>query len=143
MDASCLAELPVAALPGPIDDAIITSSMREEETRLQKETAMTSAAEREQALVELNREIEQMRYQRLQHLLERSNFFSDFLLEKMTKELNMGSCIGLSSHDQEAGRRRKRKMKCKAGERKAKRSAFEDGSEKIPGLLINLVAWKL
>jgi hypothetical protein len=48
MDASCLAELPVAALPGPIDDAIITSSMREEETRLQKETAMTSAAEREQ-----------------------------------------------------------------------------------------------
>jgi ATP-dependent DNA helicase len=73
-----------------------------------------------------------MRYQRLQHLLERSNFFSDFLLEKMTKELNMGSCIGLSSHDQEAGRRRKRKMKCKAGERKAKRSAFEDGSEKIP-----------
>ena len=47
MDA-CIAELPVAAIPGAKDDAIITSSMREEEERLQKETALTNAADRKQ-----------------------------------------------------------------------------------------------
>ena len=87
-----------------------------------------------------------MRYQRLQHLLERSNFFSEFLLEKMKNELKMGPCVGLSSHGQEANqaaRGRKRKLECSTGERKAKRSRCntpENGSTKIPGDCVKLLA---
>ncbi|XP_072334889.1 lymphoid-specific helicase isoform X2 [Scyliorhinus torazame] len=65
---------------------IITASMLEEERQLEKERQEEERKLMQQAKMFWEKDSRQMRYKRLQHLLEKSNIYSKFLLTKMEQQ---------------------------------------------------------
>uniref|UniRef100_A0A8C0Z4Y2 Helicase, lymphoid specific n=2 Tax=Canis lupus familiaris TaxID=9615 RepID=A0A8C0Z4Y2_CANLF len=70
----------------PPEPAVITQAMLEEEEQLE-----AAGLERERKMIEKarmswDRESVDIRYRRLQHLLEKSNIYSKFLLTKMEQQ---------------------------------------------------------
>ncbi|XP_063163661.1 lymphoid-specific helicase isoform X2 [Candoia aspera] len=66
--------------------ALITTAMREEEERLEAEGREKERQRMEKAYMTWDRDSNEMRYKRLQHLLEKSNIYSKFLLTKMEQQ---------------------------------------------------------
>ncbi|OCT56718.1 hypothetical protein XELAEV_18004506mg [Xenopus laevis] len=69
----------------PADD-LITESMIREEEKLEKAAAVEERKMIEKARMSWERDSNEMRYKRLQHLLEKSNIYSKFLLTKMEQQ---------------------------------------------------------
>ncbi|XP_041066050.1 lymphoid-specific helicase [Carcharodon carcharias] len=65
---------------------IITASMLEEERQLEKEGQEEERKLMQQAKMFWEKDSREMRYKRLQHLLEKSNIYSKFLLTKMEQQ---------------------------------------------------------
>ncbi|MEE6488121.1 hypothetical protein FKM82_015135 [Ascaphus truei] len=70
----------------PLDEVIITSSMIKEEEKLEKAAEVMERRTLEKARMSWERDSNEMRYKRLQHLLEKSNIYSKFLLTKMEQQ---------------------------------------------------------
>ncbi|NP_001086442.1 helicase, lymphoid specific L homeolog [Xenopus laevis] len=68
------------------DDPIITESMIKEEEKLEKAAEVEERKMIEKARMSWERDSNEMRYKRLQHLLEKSNIYSKFLLTKMEQQ---------------------------------------------------------
>ncbi|XP_026570284.1 lymphoid-specific helicase [Pseudonaja textilis] len=83
------AESPMAE-PGEAgaEDAapVITTAMQQEEERLEAEGREKERQRMEKAYMNWDRDSNEMRYKRLQHLLEKSNIYSKFLLTKMEQQ---------------------------------------------------------
>ncbi|XP_078079806.1 lymphoid-specific helicase [Mustelus asterias] len=65
---------------------IITASMLEEERQLEKEGQVEERKLMKEAKMFWEKDSHEMRYKRLQHLLEKSNIYSKFLLTKMEQQ---------------------------------------------------------
>ncbi|GCC35375.1 hypothetical protein chiPu_0013858 [Chiloscyllium punctatum] len=70
----------------PEVNEIITASMLEEERQLEKEGQEEERKLMQQAKMFWEKDSREMRYKRLQHLLEKSNIYSKFLLTKMEQQ---------------------------------------------------------
>ncbi|XP_071945077.1 lymphocyte-specific helicase-like isoform X2 [Antedon mediterranea] len=68
------------------DSGLITKDMLEEEKKLHNETKNEEKKRREEAMSEWQQDVEEQRYKRLQHLLQKSNIYSKFLLAKMEQQ---------------------------------------------------------
>ncbi|XP_070608065.1 lymphoid-specific helicase [Erythrolamprus reginae] len=79
---SAVAEAAEASMEAPV----ITAAMRQEEARLEAEGRETERRRAEEAYMNRDRDSNEMRYKRLQHLLEKSNIYSKFLLTKMEQQ---------------------------------------------------------
>uniref|UniRef100_A0A8C4Y127 Helicase, lymphoid specific n=2 Tax=Gopherus TaxID=38771 RepID=A0A8C4Y127_9SAUR len=66
--------------------AVITPSMLEEEEQLEAAGMEKEREMLEKARMSWDRDSSEMRYKRLQHLLEKSNIYSKFLLTKMEQQ---------------------------------------------------------
>ncbi|KAL7990366.1 hypothetical protein Chor_013796 [Crotalus horridus] len=83
------AESPMAELgEAGAEDAtpVITPAMQQEEERLEAEGREKERQRMEKAYMNRDRDSNEMRYKRLQHLLEKSNIYSKFLLTKMEQQ---------------------------------------------------------
>ncbi|XP_051936995.1 lymphoid-specific helicase [Hippocampus zosterae] len=69
-------------------EPIVTKEMEEEEQHLMAEGEKREKEMREKAQRSLERESHEMRFKRLQHLLQKSNIYSKFLLTKMEQQQN-------------------------------------------------------
>uniref|UniRef100_A0A668AIV9 Proliferation-associated SNF2-like protein n=1 Tax=Myripristis murdjan TaxID=586833 RepID=A0A668AIV9_9TELE len=69
-----------------MSDIVITKEMEEEEKQLMEEGERKEKEMREKAQQSLQRDSHEMRFKRLQHLLEKSNIYSKFLLTKMEQQ---------------------------------------------------------
>ncbi|XP_043912087.1 lymphoid-specific helicase [Protopterus annectens] len=69
-----------------LSEAFITDAMIKEEEKLEKEGVEEERKMLEQARLSWQRDSQEMRYKRLQHLLEKSNIYSKFLLTKMEQQ---------------------------------------------------------
>ncbi|XP_018419964.1 PREDICTED: lymphoid-specific helicase [Nanorana parkeri] len=67
-------------------DGLITSAMLKEEEKLEKAAQVEEQKMMEKAQMSWERDSNEMRYKRLQHLLEKSNIYSKFLLTKMEQQ---------------------------------------------------------
>ncbi|XP_041427007.1 lymphoid-specific helicase [Xenopus laevis] len=76
---------PASEMEPPADD-LITESMIREEEKLEKAAAVEERKMIEKARMSWERDSNEMRYKRLQHLLEKSNIYSKFLLTKMEQQ---------------------------------------------------------
>ncbi|XP_048406934.1 lymphoid-specific helicase isoform X2 [Stegostoma tigrinum] len=74
------------AMAEPDVNEIITASMLEEERQLEKEGQEEERKLMQQAKMFWEKDSREMRYKRLQHLLEKSNIYSKFLLTKMEQQ---------------------------------------------------------
>lgn len=68
------------------EPAVITPAMLEEEEQLEAEGLEKERKMLEEARKSWDRESTEIRYRRLQHLLEKSNIYSKFLLTKMEQQ---------------------------------------------------------
>ncbi|XP_069835221.1 lymphoid-specific helicase isoform X2 [Dendropsophus ebraccatus] len=68
------------------DDGIITADMIKEEEKLEKASEAEERKMMEKARMSWERDSNEMRFKRLQHLLEKSNIYSKFLLTKMEQQ---------------------------------------------------------
>ncbi|XP_033095411.1 lymphoid-specific helicase-like [Anneissia japonica] len=94
------------------ESGLITADMLEEEKKLHDEAKNEEKKRREEAMGEhWQKELDEQRYKRLQHLLQKSNIYSKFLLAKMEQQ-----------QKQELARQ-ERQAKKKALEEKAKAEA--------------------
>uniref|UniRef100_A0A8D0FN52 Helicase, lymphoid-specific n=1 Tax=Strix occidentalis caurina TaxID=311401 RepID=A0A8D0FN52_STROC len=75
-------------LPGvtQAEAAVITPAMLKEEEQLEAAGLEQERQMLEKARTSWDRESSEMRYKRLQHLLEKSNIYSKFLLTKMEQQ---------------------------------------------------------
>lgn len=73
-----------ASVPG----ALITKEMEEEEKQLMEEGERKEKEMMEKARESLQRDSHDLRFKRLQHLLQKSNIYSKFLLTKMEQQQN-------------------------------------------------------
>uniref|UniRef100_A0A2K6MGP4 Helicase, lymphoid specific n=1 Tax=Rhinopithecus bieti TaxID=61621 RepID=A0A2K6MGP4_RHIBE len=69
-----------------LDTAVITPAMLEEEEQLEAAGLERERKMLEKARMSWDRESTEIRYRRLQHLLEKSNIYSKFLLTKMEQQ---------------------------------------------------------
>lgn len=69
-----------------LGEVVITDAMVKEEEKLEKEGAEEERKMLEHARMSWQRDSQEMRYKRLQHLLEKSNIYSKFLLTKMEQQ---------------------------------------------------------
>uniref|UniRef100_A0A3B4UXV6 Proliferation-associated SNF2-like protein n=1 Tax=Seriola dumerili TaxID=41447 RepID=A0A3B4UXV6_SERDU len=69
-------------------EVVITKEMEEEEKQLMKEGERKEKEMMEQARESWQRDSHDMRFKRLQHLLQKSNIYSKFLLTKMEQQQN-------------------------------------------------------
>ncbi|XP_047458522.1 lymphoid-specific helicase [Mugil cephalus] len=69
-------------------EAIITKEMEEEEKQLMEEGERKEKEMMDKARKSLDRESHDMRFKRLQHLLQKSNIYAKFLLMKMEQQQN-------------------------------------------------------
>ncbi|AWP13756.1 putative lymphoid-specific helicase [Scophthalmus maximus] len=69
-------------------EVVITKEMEEEERQLMKESEKKEKELLEKARDSLERDSHDMRFKRLQHLLQKSNIYSKFLLTKMEQQQN-------------------------------------------------------
>ncbi|XP_034021354.1 LOW QUALITY PROTEIN: lymphoid-specific helicase [Thalassophryne amazonica] len=69
-------------------DVVITKEMEEEEKQLMEEGERKEKEMMEKARESLERDSHEMRFKRLQHLLQKSNIYSKFLLTKMEQQQN-------------------------------------------------------
>ncbi|XP_068111300.1 lymphoid-specific helicase [Hyperolius riggenbachi] len=76
---------PEAAMDQPLD-GLITAAMLKEEEKLEKAGEAKEQKMMEEARMSWERDSNEMRYKRLQHLLEKSNIYSKFLLTKMEQQ---------------------------------------------------------
>ncbi|KAG8435171.1 hypothetical protein GDO86_013207 [Hymenochirus boettgeri] len=76
--------LPVAEMDS--SELIITASMIKEEEKLEKAAVVAEQKMLEKAQMSWERDSNEIRYKRLQHLLEKSNIYSKFLLTKMEQQ---------------------------------------------------------
>ncbi|KAM5141238.1 lymphoid-specific helicase [Mantella aurantiaca] len=67
-------------------DGLITSAMLKEEEKLEKAAQVEERKMMQKAQMSWERDSNEMRYKRLQHLLEKSNIYSKFLLTKMEQQ---------------------------------------------------------
>ncbi|CAI9547715.1 unnamed protein product, partial [Staurois parvus] len=67
-------------------DGLITPAMLKEEEKLEKAAQVEERKIMEKAQMSWERDSNEMRYKRLQHLLEKSNIYSKFLLTKMEQQ---------------------------------------------------------
>ncbi|XP_040218135.1 lymphoid-specific helicase [Rana temporaria] len=70
----------------PLLDGLITPAMLKEEEKLEKAAQVEEQKMMEKAQRSWERDSNEMRYKRLQHLLEKSNIYSKFLLTKMEQQ---------------------------------------------------------
>ncbi|KAM4635849.1 lymphoid-specific helicase [Discoglossus pictus] len=77
---------PEVEMDTPQDDIIITASMFKEEEKLEKAAELEERTMMEKARMSWERDSNEMRFKRLQHLLEKSNIYSKFLLTKMEQQ---------------------------------------------------------
>ncbi|KAE8590901.1 hypothetical protein XENTR_v10018247 [Xenopus tropicalis] len=77
---------PASEMEPSVDDVIITESMIKEEEKLEKAAEVEERKMIEKARMSWERDSNEMRYKRLQHLLEKSNIYSKFLLTKMEQQ---------------------------------------------------------
>ncbi|KAL0964383.1 hypothetical protein UPYG_G00323070 [Umbra pygmaea] len=69
-----------------VSEVIITKEMEEEEQRLMEKNAKKEEEEMKKAREAREKESHDIRFKRLQHLLEKSNIYSKFLLTKMEQQ---------------------------------------------------------
>ncbi|XP_025253053.1 lymphoid-specific helicase isoform X5 [Macaca mulatta] len=81
---SCGSQAP--AMVEQLDTAVITPAMLEEEEQLEAAGLERERKMLEKARMSWDRESTEIRYRRLQHLLEKSNIYSKFLLTKMEQQ---------------------------------------------------------
>ncbi|XP_067858733.1 lymphoid-specific helicase isoform X1 [Heptranchias perlo] len=81
-----MAESKAGEMADPEVDEIITASMLEEERQLEREGQEEERKLMQQAKMFWEKDSREMRYKRLQHLLEKSNIYSKFLLTKMEQQ---------------------------------------------------------
>uniref|UniRef100_A0A8D3C2A2 Proliferation-associated SNF2-like protein n=1 Tax=Scophthalmus maximus TaxID=52904 RepID=A0A8D3C2A2_SCOMX len=74
-------------------EVVITKEMEEEERQLMKESEKKEKELLEKARDSLERDSHDMRFKRLQHLLQKSNIYSKFLLTKMEQQQNEVECV--------------------------------------------------
>ncbi|XP_013858085.1 lymphoid-specific helicase [Austrofundulus limnaeus] len=72
--------------PENIPEVVITKEMEEEETQLMEEGERKEKEMIEKARESWERDSQDLRYKRLQHLLQKSNIYSKFLLTKMEQQ---------------------------------------------------------
>ncbi|XP_048662996.1 lymphoid-specific helicase isoform X4 [Marmota marmota marmota] len=77
---------PVPGMVEQEETAVITPAMLEEETQLEAAGLERERKMMEKARMSWDRESIEIRYRRLQHLLEKSNIYSKFLLTKMEQQ---------------------------------------------------------
>ncbi|KAF7480279.1 lymphoid-specific helicase [Marmota monax] len=77
---------PVPRMVEQEETAVITPAMLEEETQLEAAGLERERKMMEKARMSWDRESTEIRYRRLQHLLEKSNIYSKFLLTKMEQQ---------------------------------------------------------
>ncbi|XP_053306255.1 lymphoid-specific helicase [Spea bombifrons] len=77
---------PASEMEAPFDETIITPSMIKEEEKLEKAAEEEERKMMEKARMSWERDSNELRYRRLQHLLEKSNIYSKFLLTKMEQQ---------------------------------------------------------
>ncbi|KAM4703405.1 lymphoid-specific helicase [Rhinophrynus dorsalis] len=77
---------PASEMDASLDDVLITPSMLKEEEKLEKAAEVEEKKMLEKARMSWERDSNEMRYKRLQHLLEKSNIYSKFLLTKMEQQ---------------------------------------------------------
>ncbi|XP_062852218.1 lymphoid-specific helicase isoform X2 [Trichomycterus rosablanca] len=75
-----------AAVPGQQEEVIITKEMAEEEKHLMEEGERKEKEMIEKARQSWEKDSQEIRFKRLQHLLEKSNIYSKFLLTKMEQQ---------------------------------------------------------
>ncbi|XP_072280863.1 lymphoid-specific helicase [Pyxicephalus adspersus] len=76
---------PESAMDESLDE-LITPAMLKEEEKLEKAAEVEERKMLEKAQMSWERDSNEMRYKRLQHLLEKSNIYSKFLLTKMEQQ---------------------------------------------------------
>uniref|UniRef100_A0A8C9RWZ5 Proliferation-associated SNF2-like protein n=1 Tax=Scleropages formosus TaxID=113540 RepID=A0A8C9RWZ5_SCLFO len=74
------------AMEGKMEEIIITKEMEEEEKHLMEEGERKEKEMMEKARESWEKDTNEMRFRRLQHLLEKSNIYSKFLLTKMEQQ---------------------------------------------------------
>ncbi|CAH2322002.1 lymphoid-specific helicase isoform X1 [Pelobates cultripes] len=77
---------PSSEMEAPFDEMVITPSMLKEEDKLEKAGEVEEKKMLEKARMSWERDSNELRYRRLQHLLEKSNIYSKFLLTKMEQQ---------------------------------------------------------
>ncbi|KAM8924634.1 lymphoid-specific helicase [Pelodytes ibericus] len=77
---------PSSEMEAPFDEMIITPAMLKEEEKLEKAAEVEERKMMEKARMSWERDSKELRYKRLQHLLEKSNIYSKFLLTKMEQQ---------------------------------------------------------
>ncbi|KAK3554199.1 hypothetical protein QTP70_020085 [Hemibagrus guttatus] len=78
-------EVPTA-VQGQLEEVVITKEMAEMEKNLQEEGERKEREMMEKARQSWEKDTQEMRFKRLQHLLEKSNIYSKFLLTKMEQQ---------------------------------------------------------
>ncbi|XP_053547838.1 lymphoid-specific helicase isoform X2 [Bombina bombina] len=81
-----LPESPKVEMDSLQDNGFITTSMLKEEEKLEKAAEVEERKMMEKARMSWERDSNEMRIKRLQHLLEKSNIYSKFLLTKMEQQ---------------------------------------------------------
>uniref|UniRef100_A0A3Q0SS23 Uncharacterized protein n=1 Tax=Amphilophus citrinellus TaxID=61819 RepID=A0A3Q0SS23_AMPCI len=71
---------------------VITKEMEEEENKLMEQGERKEREMMEKARESWERDSHDMRFKRLQHLLQKSNIYSKFLLTKMEQQQNEVHC---------------------------------------------------
>uniref|UniRef100_A0A8B9F909 Uncharacterized protein n=1 Tax=Amazona collaria TaxID=241587 RepID=A0A8B9F909_9PSIT len=112
--------------------AVITPAMLKEEEQLEAAGLEKERQMLEKARASWDRESSEMRYKRLQHLLEKSNIYSKFLLTKMEQQQ-------LEEQRRKEKLERKREMMLKS----AKGQSAVDGKEEKPGTVLDIASCQL
>uniref|UniRef100_A0A8C5QCV1 Proliferation-associated SNF2-like protein n=1 Tax=Leptobrachium leishanense TaxID=445787 RepID=A0A8C5QCV1_9ANUR len=81
-----VSESPSSEMEAPFVETVITTSMLKEEEKLEKAGEAEEKKMMEKARMSWERDSGELRYRRLQHLLEKSNIYSKFLLTKMEQQ---------------------------------------------------------
>uniref|UniRef100_A0AAQ5ZF80 Proliferation-associated SNF2-like protein n=1 Tax=Amphiprion ocellaris TaxID=80972 RepID=A0AAQ5ZF80_AMPOC len=76
-----------------MSEGVITKEMEEEEKKLMEEGERKEKEMMEKARESWERDSNDMRFKRLQHLLQKSNIYSKFLLTKMEQQQNEVVCV--------------------------------------------------
>ncbi|XP_071478884.1 lymphoid-specific helicase-like [Diadema antillarum] len=106
------------SLPAEDDAAVITESMLAEEEKLKKTTQEEDDSQKTEVGDSWKTELEEQRYKRLQHLLQKSSIYTNFLLAKMEDQ------------QQKERKRQERQMAKKREEEKKQKEAEANKSSK-------------
>ncbi|XP_070570126.1 lymphocyte-specific helicase-like [Ptychodera flava] len=100
-----------------LPDGILTKEMVEEEKHLHQETIEEEKKLQEKAHEEMEKELKEQRYKRLQHLLQKSSIYTNFLLMKMEEQ-------------QDKERKRQARLEAKRAKMEEKRRAEMEEKER-------------